>query len=94
MENFDALKEQIQSIKPEFRSIEGWGEEEIAFGLKALLVQVQFPEDKTGIVDEFEEKLAKIPGVSQAKALYIRQKKQRLTRFLHKNSSIFSFTST
>ena len=38
-------------------AIEGYGEEPIAFGLKALLVQVKFPEDKTGIVDEFEEKL-------------------------------------
>ena len=73
VENFDDLKNKIQSITPEFSAIEGYGEEPIAFGLKALLVQVKFPEDKTGIVDEFEEKLAKIPGVSQAQTFMVRR---------------------
>jgi len=73
VESFDDLKNEIQSIVPEFATIEGYGEELIAFGLKALLVQVKFPEDKTGIVDEFEEKLAKIPGVSQAQAFMVRR---------------------
>jgi len=73
VENFDNLKKQIEVIKPDFASIEGYGEEPIAFGLVALLVQVRFPEDKTGIVDEFEEKLAKIPGVSQAQSLFVRR---------------------
>ena len=54
VENFDDLKKKIENIKPEFASIEGFGEEPVAFGLKALLVQLKFPEDKTGIVDEFE----------------------------------------
>ena len=73
VENFDDLKAKIKAIMPEFSSIEGYGEEPIAFGLKALLVQVKFPEDKTGIVDEFETALAKIPGVSQAQAFMIRR---------------------
>ncbi|MCW3996758.1 MAG: elongation factor 1-beta [Candidatus Bathyarchaeota archaeon] len=73
VENFDALKKQITAILPEFSSIEGWGEEPVAFGLKALLVQVKFPEDKHGIVDEFETALAKIPGVSQAQTFNIRR---------------------
>lgn len=73
VENFDELKSKIQNIVPEFSSIEGFGEEPIAFGLKALLVQVKFPEDKTGIVDEFEEKIAKIPGISQAQAFMVRR---------------------
>ena len=73
MENFDTLKKQIDSIKPEFASIEGYGEEPVAFGLKALLLQVKFPEDKTGIVDEFEEKLAKLPGISQAQTMFVRR---------------------
>jgi elongation factor 1-beta len=71
--NFDDLKTKVKSILPEFSSIEGWGEEEVAFGLKALLVQVRFPEDKSGIVDEFEEALAKIQGVSQAQSFNIRR---------------------
>ena len=73
VKSFDSLKSAIESIKPEFAAIEGYGEEPIAFGLVALLVQLKFPEDKTGIVDEFEEKLAKLPGVSQAQSLYVRR---------------------
>ena len=73
VENFDELKTKVKAILPEFSSIEGWGEEEVAFGLKALLVQVRFPEDKSGIVEEFETSLAKIPGVSQAEAFNIRR---------------------
>jgi translation elongation factor EF-1beta len=45
----------------------------VAFGLVALLVQLKFPEDKGGIVDEFEEKLGKIPGVSQAQCMFVRR---------------------
>jgi len=43
------------------------------FGLKALLVQVSFPEDKTGIVDEFESDLGKIAGVSQVQTVMVRR---------------------
>jgi elongation factor 1-beta len=71
--NFDELKEKIKAVLPEFSKIEGYGEEPVAFGLVALLVQVRYPEDKSGLVDEFEEKLAKIPGVSQAQTLQIRR---------------------
>ena len=73
VENFDDLKKKIQNIMPEFSAIEGYGEEPIAFGLVALLVQVKFPEDKTGIVDEFEERLAKISGISQAQTFMVRR---------------------
>ena len=73
VKDFTDLKSAIESVKPEFASIEGWGEEPIAFGLVALLVQLKFPEDKTGIVDEFEEKLGKLPGISQATTMFIRR---------------------
>jgi elongation factor 1-beta len=73
VENFDALKNKIKECLPEFSSIEGYGEEPIAFGLKALLVQVRFPEDKTGIVDEFESELGKIAGVSQVQTQFVRR---------------------
>lgn len=73
VENFDDLKGKIKAILPEYSEIEGWGEEPVAFGLKALLVQIRFPEDKTGIVDEFETSLAKIAGVSQAQTFNIRR---------------------
>ncbi len=71
--NFDDLKTKIKAILPEFAGIEGWGEEPVAFGLVALLVQIKYPEDKTGLVDEFEEKLSKIQGVSQAQTFQIRR---------------------
>jgi len=73
MESFDGLKKEIAKILPEFASLEGYGEEEIAFGLKALLVQIRFPEDKTGIVDEFETALGKIEHVSQVQTLMVRR---------------------
>ena len=73
VESFDNLKDKIKAVLPEFSSIEGYGEEPVAFGLVAFLVQIKFPEDKTGIVDEFEERLAKIPGVSEAQTIQVRR---------------------
>jgi len=73
VESFDALKKQVEACLPEFSSVEGYGEEPIAFGLKALLVQVTFPEDKTGVVDEFETDLGKIEGVSQVQTVMVRR---------------------
>ncbi len=73
VENFDPLKAEIKAVLPQDSQIEGWGEEPVAFGLKALLVQIQFPEDKHGIVDEFETALAKIKGVSQVQTFNIRR---------------------
>jgi elongation factor 1-beta len=71
--SFDDLKSKIKEVLPEFAKIEGYGEEPVAFGLIALLVQIKYPEDTSGLVDEFEEKLAKIPGVSQAQTFQIRR---------------------
>jgi elongation factor 1-beta len=71
--SFDDLKKKVESCLPKFSSVEGYGEEPIAFGLKALLVQVKFPEDKTGIVDEFETELGKIEGVSQVQTVMVRR---------------------
>ena len=73
MESFDEMKKKIENCLPKFALLEGYGEEPIAFGLKALLVQVRFPEDKTGIVDEFETELGKIEHVSQVQTLFVRR---------------------
>ena len=73
VESFDELKNQITSVLPEFSKVEGWGEEPVAFGLKALLVQIRFPEDKSGISDEFETEMGKIKGVSQVQTFQIRR---------------------
>ena len=73
VENFDTLKKQLEEKLPKDSSTSGYGEEPVAFGLKALLVQVRFPEDKTGLVDEFETELGKIKGVSQVQTLMVRR---------------------
>jgi elongation factor 1-beta len=73
VENFDALKKEIDGKLPKDSSISGYGEEPIAFGLKALLVQVRFPEDQTGLVDEFETEMGKIKGVSQVQTMMVRR---------------------
>ncbi len=73
VENFEPLKKEIQNRLPEFSEVTGYGEEPVAFGLKALLVQVKFPEEKTGIVDELETTLAAVKGISQVQTLMVRR---------------------
>jgi elongation factor 1-beta len=70
---FDDLKKKIEANMPEFAFVEGYGEEPIAYGLKALLVQVKFPEDKTGVLEEFEKKLEGISEISQLQTLMVRR---------------------
>ena len=71
--NFESLKKKIESNLPQFASVDGYGEEPIAFGLNALLVQIRFPEDKTGLLDELEKKLEGISEVSQLQSLMVRR---------------------
>jgi translation elongation factor aEF-1 beta len=71
--NFDSLKQKIEEKLPKDSSLSGYGEEPVAFGLVALLVQVRFPEDQSGLVDEFETALGQIPGVSQVQTLMVRR---------------------
>ncbi len=71
--DFDPMKKNIEGALPQDSSIHGYGEELVAYGLKALLVQVKFPEDKTGLVDEFEKKLESVEGVSQVQTLMVRR---------------------
>ena len=73
IENFDELKAKIEKCLPEFASVYGYGEEPIAFGLKALLVQIKFPEDQTGILEEVEKKLEGISEISQLQTLMVRR---------------------
>lgn len=73
MDSFDELKKQIEKCVPYASNLEGYGEEPIAFGLKALLVQVKFPEDTAGLVDTFEKKIEQINGISQVQTLMVRR---------------------
>jgi elongation factor 1-beta len=71
--DFEPLKKRIETNLPEFATVHGYGEELVAYGLKALLIQIRFPEDKTGIVDEFEKKIETIEGISQVQTLMVRR---------------------
>jgi elongation factor 1-beta len=71
--NFDDLKKKIEANLPQYATIDGYGEEPIAFGLKALLMQVRFPEDKSGVLDDLEKKLEGISEISQLQTLMVRR---------------------
>ena len=71
--DFGPMKKTVEAILPPSASVNGYGEELVAYGLKALLVQVKFPEEETGLVDEFERKLETVDGVSQVQTLMVRR---------------------
>jgi elongation factor 1-beta len=73
VESFDALKKKIEACLPKNASLGGYGEELIAYGLKALLVQVRFPEEETGLLEEFEKKVGAIDGISQIESIMVRR---------------------
>jgi len=72
-ENFDALKKKIEASLPSVASVQGYGEEPIAFGLKALLVQIKLPEDQSGILEELEKKLEGMSEISQLQTVMVRR---------------------
>ena len=61
------------------RSLEGaatvykFEEEPVAFGLVALVAHVVLPEDAAGGADEVEERLKRIPGISEVQVLVSRR---------------------
>jgi len=71
--SFDYLKQKIESTLPEFAEIQGYSEEPIAFGLKALICAVKIPEDKAGVLEELEKKLGEIGEISQVQPLMVRR---------------------
>jgi len=73
IDDFGPMKKRIESNLPEYASVHGYGEELVAYGLKALLVQVKFPEDRTGVLEEFEKKIESTEGISQVQTLMVRR---------------------
>ena len=73
VEDFGPMKKEIESKIPQNSEVQGYGEEPVAFGLKALLVQMKFPEDETGLVDKLETSLTEIKGISQVQTLMVRR---------------------
>ena len=73
IDDFTPLKQKLESILPKDSAIHGYGEEPVAYGLKALLVQVKFPEEETGLLEEFEKKVESTEGISQIQTLMVRR---------------------
>ncbi len=64
------LKERLEAALPKDMKVTASGERPIAFGLKALIVDINF-EEKDGKQDELEEILGKIEGVGEFEALQL-----------------------
>jgi elongation factor 1-beta len=73
IDDFSNLKKEIEACLPEFASVMGYGEEPIAFGLKALIVHIKLPEDKSGVLEELEKKLEGISEISQIQSIMVRR---------------------
>ena len=71
--DFEKLKNKIEGSLPKFASVYGFGEEPIAFGLKALIVHVKIPEDKSGVLDVVEKGFEGIIEVSQVQPGMVRR---------------------
>ena len=72
--NFEELKREIEkALPPQAKIYAEFQTEPVAFGLNALITHIQIPEDESGIVDEVETRLQKIPTVSQIQTLMVRR---------------------
>jgi len=67
--DLELLKEKIKKQLSDIASIQRFGEEPIAFGLSALIVNIVLPEHKEGILDETEKRLTDMKEVSQIQPL-------------------------
>jgi len=65
--NLNRIKEDIKGIVEEHGTFKGSNEEEVAFGLKAIIARIVIP-DEGGIVDKIEEKLKEIEEVQSVKS--------------------------
>jgi translation elongation factor aEF-1 beta len=66
----ETLKERIIKALPEDMKVTASGERPVAFGLVALVVDINF-EEQDGLQDELEGVLEKVEGVSEIEALQL-----------------------
>lgn len=64
------LKVRIEKALPDDMKITATGEQPMAFGLKALVLDINF-EEQDGLQDQLEEVLSKIEGISEFEALQL-----------------------
>ncbi len=67
------LKDTVRKSLEGSASIYKFEEEPVAFGLVALIAHVLLPEDAAGATDGVEERLKKIPGISEVQVLVSRR---------------------
>jgi elongation factor 1-beta len=62
--DFDQLKRKIEGVMPQDSKVMRFGEEPIAYGLKALIAHILIPEDEQGELEKIENDIKRIQGVS------------------------------
>ena len=71
--NFDELKQQIEKSLPKDSSVRKFAEEPIAFGLKALIAHIVIPEDKQDSLENLENTIKQIQGVSNVETFMMQR---------------------
>ncbi|MCW3976400.1 MAG: elongation factor 1-beta [Candidatus Bathyarchaeota archaeon] len=71
--DLNLLKQRIEKTLPVDSSIYKFAEEPVAFGLNALIAHVLLPEEKSGGLEEVEQGIQKINGVSQIQMVMVRR---------------------
>jgi len=71
--DLDQLKQNIEKSLPGDSSIYKFAEEPVAFGLNALIAHIMLPEEKSGSLDEVENLIQRIDGVSQIQMVMVRR---------------------
>jgi len=71
--DLNQLKQAIEKGLPKDASVYRFGEEPIAFGLNALIAHILVPEEKSGSLEEVENNLRSIEGVSQIEIYMVRR---------------------
>jgi len=71
--NLNQLKQTIEKNLPKDTSAYGFAEEPIAYGLNALIAHILIPEEKSGSLEEVENNLKNIEGVSQIEIYMVRR---------------------
>ena len=71
--DLNQLKQEIEKTMPADSSVYKFAEEPVAFGLIALIAHILLPEDKSGGLDEIENNIQKVEGVSQIQMIAVRR---------------------
>lgn len=71
--DMNGLKKTVEKTLEGKASIYKFEEEPVAFGLVALIAHVLVPEEANGRMDEVENKLKSIPGISEVQVLVSRR---------------------